>query len=163
MEKILQKCTEVFPEKPSKGLPPKRFHDFHIELKEGGSPQKKGLYRIYSFRAYRAKHPARRTARIRIYKAQYQILGSTIFNRWKKDGSSLMNIDYHAVNRLTAQKSYPLPRIDDILNQNFEKRYFRKLDLRSGYHRSICIKNLKKFSLSILYMAITNFWSYPLV
>ena len=46
MQKLLQKYSDVFPEKLPKGLPPKRSHDFHIELKEGSTPQKKGLYHM---------------------------------------------------------------------------------------------------------------------
>ena len=46
MEKVLKKYADVFPKQLPKGLPPKRAHDFHIKLKEGSTPQKKGLYRM---------------------------------------------------------------------------------------------------------------------
>ena len=35
----------------------------------------------------------------------------------KKDGSSRLCIDYRALNRLTVKDSYPLTRIDEILDQ----------------------------------------------
>ena len=44
-------------------------------------------------------------------------------------------MDYRALNRLTVKNCYPLPRIDDILNQLNAARVFTKIDLRSGYHQ----------------------------
>ncbi|GJZ88339.1 putative reverse transcriptase domain-containing protein [Tanacetum coccineum] len=53
----------------------------------------------------------------------------------KKDGSFLMCIDYHELNKLTIKNRYPLPRIDDLFDQLQGARYFSKIDLRSGYHQ----------------------------
>jgi hypothetical protein len=52
----------------------------------------------------------------------------------KKDGSMQMCVDYHSLNVVTIKNKYPLPRIDDLLDQLQKAKYFSKIDLRSGYH-----------------------------
>ncbi|GJZ08684.1 putative reverse transcriptase domain-containing protein [Tanacetum coccineum] len=53
----------------------------------------------------------------------------------KKDGSFLMCIDYHELNKLTVKNRYPLPRIDDLFDQLQGSSVYSKIDLRSGYHQ----------------------------
>ncbi|GJW12555.1 putative reverse transcriptase domain-containing protein [Tanacetum coccineum] len=45
--------------------------------------------------------------------------------------------DLSELNKLTIKNCYPLPRIDDLLNQLQGSQYFSKIDLRSGYHQLI--------------------------
>jgi hypothetical protein len=52
----------------------------------------------------------------------------------KNDWSVRMCIDYHKLNKVTIKNRYPLPRIDNLLDQLQGTRMFSKIELRSGYH-----------------------------
>ena len=51
----------------------------------------------------------------------------------KKDGSPRFCLDYRKLNAITKKDAYPLPRIDDALEQLAIKKYFCTFDLASGY------------------------------
>nr|KYP60628.1 RNA-directed DNA polymerase isogeny [Cajanus cajan] len=44
-------------------------------------------------------------------------------------------VDYWQLNKLTIKNKYPLPRIDDLMDQLRGTLVFLKIDLRSGYHQ----------------------------
>lgn len=53
----------------------------------------------------------------------------------KKTGDYRLCIDYRALNKKTIKENYPLPLIDDQLDQLAGNEYFTTLDLASGYYQ----------------------------
>jgi Reverse transcriptase (RNA-dependent DNA polymerase)/dUTPase len=58
-----------------------------------------------------------------------------IFFIAKKDGTKRPVIDYQRLNNITTQDSYPLPCIDQIMDQVRGSKYFSKFDMKSGYNQ----------------------------
>jgi hypothetical protein len=49
----------------------------------------------------------------------------------KKDGTLMLCIDYHDLNKATIRNKYPMPHIDDLFDQLKGASIFSKIDLWS--------------------------------
>ena len=53
----------------------------------------------------------------------------------KPDGSQRVCIDYRKINAVTRPDSFPIPRIDDLIDKVSGAKYLTKIDLRKGYYQ----------------------------
>jgi hypothetical protein len=51
----------------------------------------------------------------------------------KDDGSLRLCIDYRGLNEVTRKDAYPLPRVDDTLDELKDAKFYTHLDLASGF------------------------------
>ncbi|GJX97370.1 transposon ty3-I gag-pol polyprotein [Tanacetum coccineum] len=110
-------------------------HDHIIPLKEGANH--------VNIRPY--KHPPSQKDAIesmvqelldsKVIRPSYSPFSSPIVIVKKKDGTRRMCIDYKKLNKLTIKDKFPIPLIEELINELHGFKVFSKLDLRSGYHQ----------------------------
>ena len=133
---ILDAYTDVFPDDVP-GLPPERPAISHtIPLTDPhGKPPSRPLYRLSRAEFLEAERQTKILLEKGYIEPSTSPYGAPILFVQKKDGSLRMVIDYRALNKLTVKNKYPMPRIDDTLDQLQGSTLFTSLDLTSGYHQ----------------------------
>jgi hypothetical protein len=130
---VVNQYDEMF--KEPKGLPPKRGIQHEIQLQQDCPLPNIGMYRMSVMENTEIKKQIQELLDKGVIVPSSSPCGSPIVLVPKKDGTWRMCVDFKALNKITVKNRYPLPRIDDLLDQLKDAKYFTKLDLRSGYHQ----------------------------
>nr|KYP49089.1 Transposon Ty3-I Gag-Pol polyprotein [Cajanus cajan] len=131
---LVKEFPEVFPKDVS-SLPPKREIEFSIDLIPGTSPISIAPYRMSPTELVELKKQIEELQEKQFIRPSVSPWGAPVLLVKKKDGSMRLCVDYRQLNKVTIKNKYPLPRIDDLMDQLVGACVFSKIDLRSGYHQ----------------------------
>ena len=131
--KIVDYYKELF--KEPKYLPPKRDIQHEIQLQSNAHILNICMYRMSVIENEEIMKQIHELVDKGFIRPSYSPSGPPIILVPKKDITWRMCVDFRALNKITIKNMYPLPIIDDLLDQIKNVVYFTKLDLRSGYHQ----------------------------
>ncbi|CAI7882768.1 unnamed protein product [Closterium sp. NIES-53] len=133
IQKLLEEFEDVLPHDLLDQLPPYRTHQHEIIEEPGSKPTFRAPYRLSPTELADMKKQTECLLDKGLIRPSTSPYGAPVLFTPKPDGSLRMCIDYRALNKQAIKNKYPIPRIDDLLDQLRGATVFSKLDLRSRY------------------------------
>jgi hypothetical protein len=133
LQALLSKHQIVF--STPQGLPPScGVHDHSIPLVPRSLPPNIRPYRHPFTQKNEIEKMVQELLTAGVIRPSTSPYSSPVVMVLKKEGSWRMCPDFRALNKLTIKDKFPIPVIDDLLDELSGAQFFTKLDLRSSYH-----------------------------
>lgn len=130
---LLHKFKNLF-DSP-KGLPPQRPFDHRIPLLPNTVPVNVRPYRYPHYQKNEIERIINEMLAEGIIKPSSSPFSAPVILVPKKDGQPRLCVDFRALNAVTIKDRFPIPTVDELLDELHGAKVFTRLDLRSGYHQ----------------------------
>jgi hypothetical protein len=126
---LLEEFTDVF------AAPPAYRHNHCIHLLPDTAPVAVWPHRYPQLVKDELEHQCHDMLQQGIICPSSSAFSSPVLLVKKRDESWRFCVDYRALNSKTVCDMFPIPVVDELLNELRGMRFFTKLDLRNGYHQ----------------------------
>ncbi|KAJ0444029.1 putative nucleotidyltransferase, Ribonuclease H [Helianthus annuus] len=133
VEELLEEFADVFQEPTS--LPPPRQCDHKIDLIDEKATINQRAYRYPVGQKDIIEKMVQEMKDMGIIRDSVSSFASPVVLVKKKDGSWRFCVDYRKLNENTVKNRFPIPLIEELIEELGGAVVFSKLDLRSGYHQ----------------------------
>lgn len=134
IERLLVDYADIFSE--PQGLPPSRPRfDHRIPLQEGTTPFNIRPYRYFVIQKDIIDKLVEEMLQQGIIQHSNSPFASPVVLVRKKNGTWRLCVDYRRLNQHTIKDRFPIPLIEDLMDELGGSTVFSKLDLTAGYHQ----------------------------
>jgi hypothetical protein len=132
---LLQEFNDVFPAEIPLELPPLRGIEHQIDLILGSSLPNRAAYMTNPEETKEIQQQVQELLDNGYVRESLGPCVVPIILVPKKNGTWRMCVDCRAINNITIRYCFPIPRLDDMLDELSGSTIFTKIDLQSGYHQ----------------------------
>lgn len=130
---ILSDFADVFQD--PKSLPPHRALDHAITLIKEDQPINSRPYRYSPLHKDEIERQVSEMLKSGVITTFMSPYASHVLLVKKKDDSWRFCVDFRRLNNITVKNKFPLPIVDELLDELAGTKFFSKIDLRAGYHQ----------------------------
>jgi len=132
---ILNQFSHLFPDEIPSGLSPKRDIQHHIDLIPRSILPNKPAYGTNPKETQEIQRQVEELISKGLVRESLSSCAVLALLVPKKDDSMTMCVDSRTINKITIKYRYPIPRLEDMLDELHDSKVFSKIDLRSGYYQ----------------------------
>ena len=132
---LIERFSSIFPDQLPPGLPPNKVPCRTIPLEPNAKPAYRPSFRLSLAETQECQRQIQQLLQQQLIETSSSPWGAPVLFVQKQDGTLRAVYDYRALNALTVKNRFPLPRIDDILDQFKGAQYITTLDLIQGYNQ----------------------------
>jgi hypothetical protein len=142
VQQLLTQYSHLF--QPRTELPPRRPCDHSIPLLPGAQPVASRPYHYSPILKSEIESQINKMLQSGLIRPSTSAFSSPVLLVRKKDGSWRFCVDYHQLNALTMKSKFPIPVIDELLDELSFAKWFSCIDLHSIKSAWPPVKNTRR-------------------